>query len=111
MKEYVSACETCQKNKSKTLMLVGLLQPLLVSLQVWDDITLDSIERLSSSNRKDTILVIIGGLTKYTYFIVVSYPFTCKNVAEIFMENVIKLHGMLKSIVSDRGPIFINNLW
>lgn len=111
MKEYVSACETCQKHKSKTLMPVGLLQPLLVPLQVWDDITLDSIERLSSSNRKDTILVIIGRLTKYTYFIALSYPFTGKNVAEIFMENVIKLHGMLKSIVSDRGPIFINNLW
>lgn len=34
-----------------------------------------------------------------------------KSIAEKFMDGVIKLHGMLRSIVSDRDPVFVNNFW
>lgn len=97
------------KNKSKTLMLAGILQPLPVPLQVWDNISLDFIEGLPSSYGKYIILVIIDRLTKYVHFVALSHPFTVRNVAKSFVENVVKLHGMPKSIISDHDPIFISN--
>lgn len=56
-------------------------------------------------------MVVVDRLSKYAYFFTLSHPYTTKVVAEKFVEGVVKLHGMPKSIVSDRDPIFINHFW
>ncbi|GJY14809.1 retrotransposable element Tf2 [Tanacetum coccineum] len=50
-------------------------------------------------------------LTKYAYFIPMSHLFTASQVAQVFLGNVYKLHGMPNTIVSDRDKIFINQFW
>ena len=111
--EYVNKCATCQKAKAKakTLKPVGLLQPLPIPCQVWDDITLDFIEGLPCSQGKNTILVVVNRLNKSTYFIALSHPYSAKIVAEKFIKRVVKLHDMPKSIIRDRDPIFISKFW
>lgn len=111
VQEYVSSCETCQRTKTTTLKPVGLLQPLPIPCQVWDDITLDIIERLPSSQGKDMILVVVDRLNKFAHFISLSHSFLEKTMTEKFIGGVVKLHGMPKSIVSDRDPIFISKFW
>ena len=59
VQEYVKKYDTCQRMKFETSFLIGLLQPLPIPCQVWDDITLDFIEGLSTSNEKDTILLML----------------------------------------------------
>jgi len=109
VKEYVCSCDVCQRAKSDTLSPTGLLQPLTIPCQVWDDITMDFIEGLPQSSGKNTILVVVDRLSKLAHFLALAYPYTTQMVAEKFVEGVVKLYGMPRSIISDRDPIFISH--
>lgn len=111
VQQYVQKCDVCQRIKTETAAPAGLLQPLLVPSQVWDDITLDFIEGLPPSHGHDMILLGVNRLSKYAHFITLTHPFSAKTVAEKFVDGVIKLYGMPCSIVSDRDPIFVSNFW
>ena len=73
---------------------------------MWTDISMDFIEGLPSSKGKSTILVVVDRLTKYAHFCAVRNPYAAASIAQIFIENIVKLHGMPRSIVSDRDRIF-----
>ena len=55
--------------------------------------------------------MVVDRLTKYVHFLPLSHPFIIAKVVAAFMQGVFKLHGMSKSIVSDRGAIFTANFW
>lgn len=111
VQEHVSTYVTCQKVKSETLAPAGLLQPLPIPCQVWDDITMDFIKGLPLSQGNDTILVIVDRLSKSAHFLALSHPYAARTIADKFVEAVIKFHGMPRIIVSDRDPVFISHLW
>lgn len=55
--------------------------------------------------------MVVDGLNKFAYFMSLSHPFMTKTVAEKFIDGVVKLHEMAKSIISDCDPIFIRKFW
>lgn len=57
------------------------------------------------------ILVIVDRFTKYAHFIPIKHPFTARTIAKEVFDNVVKLHGLPKTIVSDRDKVFTNTFW
>ncbi|KAJ4757727.1 polyprotein [Rhynchospora pubera] len=109
--DYVIACHTCQINKGEHVPYPGLLQPLPIPPTAWYSVGLDFITGLPKSQGKDVILVIIDRLTKYGHFLSLTHPYTAANVAQLFLDNVYKLHGIPQNLVSDRDPIFTSLFW
>lgn len=72
---------------------------------------MDFIEGLPRSGGRDTILVVVDWLSKYKHFIVVKHSFTTASIAGIFLKEVVRLHGVPNSIVSDRDKIFVSHFW
>ncbi|KAL2248442.1 UNVERIFIED_CONTAM: hypothetical protein Sindi_2696500 [Sesamum indicum] len=68
----------------------------------WSCISMDFVEGLPNSEGKDSIMVIVDRLTKYSHFIALKHPYTLASIAKIFFDNIYKLHGLPVSIVSDR---------
>ncbi|KAJ3703272.1 hypothetical protein LUZ61_006977 [Rhynchospora tenuis] len=109
--DYVSSCHKCQLNKGENVLYPGLLQPLPIPDGAWQSVGLDFITGLPRSRGKDVILVVIDRLTKYGHFIPLTHPFTAATIAQVFLDNVYKLHGLPQNLVSDRDPLFTSAFW
>ena len=108
VKRFDHQCITCQQRMYDNSASPGLLQPLPVPDLIWQHITMDFIEGLPNSFRKQVIFVVVDRLSKAAYFIALQHLYTASDVAQCFMDNIFKLHGCLASITSDRDPIFVS---
>jgi hypothetical protein len=89
-----------------------LLQPLPIPEWKWDVVTMDFITGLPrTSKQHDSIMVVADNLTKAAHFIPLKTTHRAADVADIFLKEVARLHGIPKTIVSDRDPKFTSNLW
>jgi transposase InsO family protein len=111
VQSYVQDCSICQQAKSEHVKIPGLLQPLAIPQHTWDTISMDFIEGLPNSHGKTVILVVIDKFSKYGHFLPMKHPFTALQVAQLFMDQVYKLHGLPKAIVCDRDRIFTSSFW
>jgi len=111
VKEFVRTCRICQQAKPEHTLPAGLLQPLPVPSEPWEMATMEFIYGLPPSRQYNCILVIVDKLSKYAHFVPLRHPYTAAKVAELFVDNVYRLHGMPQTLVSDRDPIFMSQFW
>ena len=84
---------------------VGLLQPLSVPEWKWEEISMDFITGLPTTRKgNDSIWVIIDRLTKSAHFVPMKTRYRPPVYADIYIAEIVKLHGIPKTIISDRGP-------
>ena len=76
----------------------------------WMHISADFITKLPLAQEYDSILVVVDRLTKIVHFIPTTEKTTAEGLAQLFRDNVWKLHRLPKSIISDRGPQFAAGL-
>nr|GFC55389.1 transposon Ty3-I Gag-Pol polyprotein [Tanacetum cinerariifolium] len=85
----------------------GLLQQLDIPIWKWDKISMDFITGLPQTQRRhDAIWVVVDRLTKSTHFLPIRKDYSVSRLAEIFQQEIVRLHGTPSAIVSDRDPRF-----
>jgi hypothetical protein len=78
----------------------------------WEDISMDFITGLPKTSRGfDSIWVIMDRLTKSAHFIPVETNYRASRYAEIYVARIMSLHGIPKTIVTDRGTQFVSQFW
>jgi len=88
-----------------------LLKPLELPHWTWDSISTDFITALPMSNGKDALWVIIDRLTKMGHFVACQGTMNPEDLADLFLRQVIRPHGLPSSIVSDRGSLLTSDFW
>ena len=109
---YIAKCDTCQKVKAIHLRYAGELQPLPIPAWKWEDISMDFIVGLPKTSKGfDSIWVIVDRLTKSAHFLSVKSVYPTIQYAKIYLVRIMSLHGVPKTIVSDRGTQFVSSFW
>lgn len=98
------------QNKSPHQPNSGLLQPLPIPEQPWSHIVLDFVTGLPLS-QGHMVIITLDHFSKAAHFIPLAKLPSSKQTAKTLVHQVIRLHGILKDIVSDRGPQFISEVW
>jgi len=111
LRAFVRECDVCQRVKAENVSPAGLLQPLPVPERPWYSISMDFIEGLPLSKGHSVIWVIVDRLTKYAHFLSLAHPYTATSLAQLFVQQVFKLHGLPNSIISDRDTAFTSKFW
>ena len=110
--DFVSKCLTCQQVKAEHQKPVRKIQPLPIPVWIWDKINMDFVIRFSRTRRQhDAIWVIVDRLTKSVHFLPVSNDDPLDKLAQLYVEEIIRLHGVPILIVSDQDPRFTSRFW
>jgi hypothetical protein len=102
---------TCQQNKSEHALPVGLLQPLPIPEQKWESISKEFLIVLPKVKGKNCIYVVVDILTKFAHFYAIPTEYNAVQVTELFFEEVLRLHGLPRNIVSDKDSRFMGTFY
>ena len=110
---YVKTCEHCQRNKPSQQRTAGMLMPIAPPAYQGHTWTMDYITALPPCARtgNDAIVVFVCKLTKLKHFVACKTDIDAPSTARLFLNSVVRLHGMPERIISDRDPRFTAHFW
>ena len=110
--EYVSRCLTCQQVKAEHQRPAGLLQPLQIPEWKWEHITMDFVVSLLATQKgHNGVWVIVDRLTKMVHFLPFNTKWSVAKLARYYVREIVRLHDVPASIVSDRDARFTSKFW
>jgi len=108
--KYVDGCNACQRMKNRTEAPAEKLMANEILEKVWMHLTVDFITKLLLVVGKDAILVVYDRLSKIAHFVATIKGTSVEGLVRLFRDNVWKLHGLLESVISDKGLQFAAEL-
>jgi hypothetical protein len=108
--QYVRNCHSCQRSRTSRHATFGVLRPLPVREKPWEDISKDFVVGLPECEGFDAVWVVVDRLSKMRHFIPCHTTVDALVLAKLFLREVVRLHGLPKTIVSDQGPQFASTL-
>jgi hypothetical protein len=109
---YVAQCLVCQQVKIEHQRPGGLLQPIPIPEWKWEHVSMDFVTgfpRTSSGN--DSNWVIVDRLTKSAHFLAIKVGLSLERLEKLYVNEIVRLHGVPVTIVSDRDRRFISQFW
>ena len=103
MRRYMRYCYVCKRSKGSRFKKQGVLQPLPVPEQRWQDISIDLVTGIPEVQGCDAILTMVDRLSKKRHYIGTTKELNAEGLASFFLKHMWKHHGFPQSIVSDRG--------
>jgi len=111
VERFVRNCHTCRRSKTSRHAPFGVLRPLAIPKQSWQDISMDFITGLARSKDHDVIWVVVDQLMKQRHLVPCSTTVDARDLADMFLQHIFRLHGLPRTITSDRGPQFACAFW
>ena len=101
IESYCKTCSICVTSKDMNSKLTGLLHSLLIPDRPWQSIGLDFMGPLLKSNNFNYLLVMIDQLTSQVNLVPTMTTVTARGIMWLILKEVMRLHGIPESIVSD----------
>ena len=111
IKLYCESCQTCQATKMSNKRLQGLLHSLPIPTKPWSSIRMDFVGPFPLVDNLDYIWVVLCRFTALVHLIPLRTTTTAAELAPLFMSNIVRLHGLPETIVSNRDPKFTLLFW
>ncbi|VDB95766.1 unnamed protein product [Peniophora sp. CBMAI 1063] len=109
---FCDTCEICQVTKGRTTKIAGLLHSMPTPRRPWDSIAMDFVGPFpTAEGGYDYLWVILCRMTSLTHLIPITTKIRAKELAWIYVKEVVRLHGLPSSIVSDRDSKFTSRFW
>ncbi|KAL8442510.1 hypothetical protein Emed_007256 [Eimeria media] len=112
VKRYVDTCVRCQRSKAICQKPAGLLHSLSIPTKRWDSVSMDFVTGLPLTDKgNDAVMVVVDRLSKMAHFIPIPVTSTATDIAAIFIREIVRLHGVPSTLISDRDARFLSQFW
>lgn len=111
VEKFCQSCGTCQTVKPSTQLPTGLLHSLPIPTKPWGSVASDFLGPFPKSEGFDYLWVVLCRLTSNCHLIPLRTTTKASELAWIFLKEIIQLHGLPDSMVSDRDAKFTSKFW